>query len=178
MGYEEITDLGTDTVTAIGGVNKKTNKPNPTSIEGYFLGSREVPSAMSKTGFAKIHVFQTPKGNEGVWGKTDLDIKLAGVTPGTMTLVKFDRMQANKGKQPMYKYKVSVDKDNTIEVAGTSVVGNAETVESDETYAGNSSGYQDTDDGADDAAQAAELARLERVARLQALLKKGNHEST
>lgn len=177
MAYEEVQDLGTDTVTAIGGSNKKTGKANPTSIEGYFIGSRDVPSSMSKTGLAKIHVFKTAKGNEGVWGKTDLDIKLASVPIGTMTLVKFDRMQVTKGKQPMYKYKVSVDRDNIIEVAGSadvkSYVNTEDSVESSIAAGGTSDETED-----DDALQAAELARLERAARVQDLLKKGSNKTT
>lgn len=168
MAYEEVTDLGTDNVIALGGVNKQTGKSNPTSIEGYFLGSREVPSAMSKTGFAKIHVFKTASGNTGVWGKTDLDLKLASVTPGTMTLAKFDRMQPQKGKQSMYKYKVLVDSENTIEVAGATA---AETSDTSADY--NDTTTEDTVD--EDEAQAAALANAERraaAARVQALVGK------
>lgn len=171
MGYEEVQDLGTDNVIALGGFNKKTKKDNPLSIEGYYLGSREVPSKLAKTGVAKIHVFKTPKGNVGVWGKTDIDIKLGGVKPGTMTLVKFDKMQATKTGE-MYKYKVSVDKSNTIEVAGsesfsseedTPYSGGNQTPEEEETV--------EEDDEDEDALQAQALAQAERQAKVAALLR-------
>lgn len=176
MAYEEVQDLATDNVIALGGTNRKTGKANPSSIEGYYLGSRDVASSKSKTGLAKIHVFQTAKGNVGVWGKTDLDIKMATVRVGTMTLAKFDKMQATKNGE-MYKYKVAVDKSNVIEVAGA-VTGDAATDESDETYAAGTAGEASDETEDDDAVQAAELARLERAARVQALLKKGSNKTT
>ncbi len=66
----------------------------------------------------KLHFFQTPKGNIGVWGKTDLDRKLSTVAPGTMTRAAFASMKACPGKNDMYVYKVETDKANVIEVAG------------------------------------------------------------
>jgi len=175
MAYEEVTDLGTDNVIALGGFNKKLRKDNPTSIEGYFLGSREVPSKLSKTGLAKIHVFQTAKGNVGVWGKTDIDAKLASVTPGTMTLVKFDKMMPTKTGE-MYKYKVAVDKDNTIEVSGTTTTTTVEAADSDESYAASGDVSESTEDD-EDTEQAAALAAQERRAKVQALLGKNKGKS-
>ncbi len=172
MAYTEVQDLGTDTVIALGGFNKKARKDNPTSIEGYYLGSRSVSSPKSKTGLAKIHVFQTPKGNVGVWGKTDLDQKLGAVTPGTMTLAKFDRMVPSKNGE-MYRYKVLVDNDNTIEVQAGATEAATETSD----YSAEEVSYErdETDTNtqdADDIASAAELARLERQAKVQALVGK------
>jgi hypothetical protein len=117
MGFKEINSLDADVITALGGVNKKTGKPNPTRMEGYFLGSREVESKMSKTGTAKIHFLETSKGKVGIWGKTDLDRKLKQVTPGIMVRITQDGKVNLPGKQPMYKFRVEVDAENTIEVA-------------------------------------------------------------
>jgi hypothetical protein len=116
MAFKTVSDLSTDNAIALGGFNRKTNKENPTQIVGYFIGSKEVDSPKSKTGKAKLHVFQTPKGNVGVWGKTDLDQKLAAATVGALTRVSFTGMQETKNN-PMYKYKVEVDTDDKIEVA-------------------------------------------------------------
>ncbi len=172
MAFKEVTDLGTDNVIALGGFNKKTKKDNATSIEGYFLGSREVPSKLAKSGFAKIHVFQTSKGNVGVWGKTDLDIKLAGVTVGTMVLAKFDKMQATKTGE-MYKYKVLVDEDNTIEVSGAADQHPTTGDDEVDSYAQDDEADVDTESEEDeDAAQAAALAQAERQAKVAALLRK------
>ncbi len=115
MGFERLANLECDSSTALGGMDKKTGKPNPTSIEGYFIGSRDVPSPKSKTGFSKLHVFQTKKGNVGVWGKTNLDYQLRSVLPGTMTRVTFTGMKPTKNN-PMYSFSIEVDKDNTIGV--------------------------------------------------------------
>lgn len=117
MGFKEISSLDADTTTALGGFNKKTGKSNPTKAEGYFLGSKVVDSAKSKTGTAKLHILQTPKGNVGVWGKTDLDRKMLAVAPGTMIRITQNGTVPTKGGNDMYKFKVEVDTENTIEVA-------------------------------------------------------------
>lgn len=115
MAFTELPDLDCEKTTALGGKDKKSGKPNPTSIEGYFIGSKQVASKKSKTGFAFLHVFQTEKGNIGVWGKTNLDRQMKRVTPGFMTRVRFVGM-VETDNNPMYKYKVGVDPDNTIDV--------------------------------------------------------------
>jgi hypothetical protein len=115
MGFQDIADLDCQVTTAIGGVDKKSGKKNPTTIEGYFIGTRQVPSPKSKTGFAALHVLQTPKGNVGVWGKTNLDQKMTAVKAGQMIRITFTGMVETKNN-PMYKYRVQVDPSQTIEV--------------------------------------------------------------
>jgi hypothetical protein len=114
MGFKEVASLDAEKTIALGGVDKKTGRKNPTSVEGYYLGSRTVES---KKGESKIHFFQTEKGNLGVWGKTDSNRKLGAVTPGTMTRISFDKMQETPNGE-MYKYKVEIDSDNVIDVGG------------------------------------------------------------
>jgi hypothetical protein len=120
MAFEEVQDLDCDTTTAIGGVNKRTNKKNPTELTGYFIGSKETPSKKNKSGIAMLHIFQTAKGNVGVWGKTDLDRKMKVVDPGQLVKVKVTGMVPTVNGD-MYKYSVAVDRENTIEVAAPSV---------------------------------------------------------
>lgn len=115
MAYKQVNSLDADTTIAIGGFNKKLKKDNPLSAEGHYLGAKVVDSAKSKSGKALLHIFQTAKGNLGVWGKTDMDRKLAQVTPGTMTRVSFKTMKAVPTGE-MYIFSVEVDGDNTIEV--------------------------------------------------------------
>lgn len=117
MAFKEVNSLDTDNMIALGGFNKKNRSDNPTQVEGYFLGSKEVASPKSKTGLSKIHVFQTASGNLGVWGKTDLDRKLGTAPVGAMVRATFTGLQSIPGKNDMYKYKVEVDTENTIEVA-------------------------------------------------------------
>lgn len=117
MGFKEVNDLNPDTTISLGGTNRKTNKANPTQVEGYYMGSRKVDDKKKKSGFSHIHVFQTAKGMLGVWGKTDMDRKVLAVTPGTMTRV------TSTGTRPtpngdMYVFKVELDDSNTIEVVG------------------------------------------------------------
>lgn len=115
MAFREILDLDCDTTVALGGFNKKLRTENPTSIEGYFLGSKVVASPKSKDGKAKLHIFQTAEGNVGVWGKTDLDRKMTSVQLGAMTKASFSGMAPSKNGE-MYKYKVAQDSENTIDV--------------------------------------------------------------
>lgn len=118
MGFTEIVSLEADQTISLGGSNRKTGKKNPTSVEGYYLGSKQVPDAKKQSGKSYIHIFQTPKGNVGVWGKTDMDRKLLSCTPGTMLRISHTGMRATKNGE-MYVYKVEQDQDNTIEVASS-----------------------------------------------------------
>lgn len=116
MGFKEVASLDAETTTALGGVNKKTGRANPTKAEGYFIGSKVVESKKSKTGTAKIHILQTSKGNLGIWGKTDLDRKMLAVPAGSMVRITQSGMVAIPGGNDMYKFKVEVDTDNSIDV--------------------------------------------------------------
>lgn len=178
MGFKEVTSLDADTTVAIGGSNRKTGKKNPTSAEGYYLGTRMVDSPKSKSGKAAIHFLQTSKGNLGVWGKTDMDKKFSQITPGVMVRVSFDKMVSTPNGD-MYKYKLEVDKENTIDVGdltgGASFGSDDEGTEETETYGGND------DDGGDDVGgeeedeetlQAAAEAAAAKKRRVQELLNK------
>lgn len=117
MAFQELPDMDCEVSFAIGGFNKKTRKDNPTEATGYFIGSKQVVSKKSKTGFAFLHIFQKPGGdNFGVWGKTDLDRKMRVVPLGHLTKISFAGMKETENN-PMYKYKVQVDKEDTIEVS-------------------------------------------------------------
>ena len=187
MAFKEVTDLNADVTTAIGGVNKKTGKKNPNTVEGYYLGSRKVESRKSKTGFASLHILQTAKGNLGVWGKTDLDRKMSTATIGAMLRI------TNTGTVPtpngeMYKYKVEMDLENTIEVSAPvsdeSSDGGAEYSSSnEESYSSDDDGGMDSVEEAEQEEesyeappvrnQAAALSAAERKAKVQSLLKGG-----
>jgi hypothetical protein len=104
MAFKEISD--TDSTIALGGTNKKTGKPNPTSITGYFLGTKEVKT---EYGPAQLHNLKTENGNVGVWGKTDLNKKMTAVPEGALVRITQSGMQKMPGKNAMYKYKVEVD---------------------------------------------------------------------
>ncbi len=170
MGFQQVTDLDAETTVAIGGLNKKTGKKNPTSVEGYYLGKRQVESKKAKSGFAFIYYFQTSKGNIGVWGKTDLDRKMSTVTPGVMVRASFDKMVPTPNGD-MYKFKVEFDPDNTIEVsaqADDSSTENEEAANEEETQ---EESEEETEEVDEDALQAAALLAAERKAKVAALLK-------
>ncbi len=161
----------------MGGKNKKTNKNNPNQVEGFYLGSREVPDKKKKSGVSYIHIFQTPEGNLGVWGKTDLDRKILAVAPGTMVRATFASMRSTPNGD-MYVYKVEVDTDNTITppVSNTKAASSNTNDEYEPSAGANEEDNEDeeNDDGASEALarQTANASNTERQARVQALLNK------
>lgn len=182
MAFKQVLDLDADVTTALGGVNKKTGKKNPTQVEGYYIGSRNVESKKAKTGFAKLYFFQTKEGMLGVWGKTDLDRKMAQVKPGTMTLVK----QSGTVPTPngdMYKFTVAVDTDNTIEVDLPASDNNTAEETSTEAYASEETEEEEeapdeiTPARATPPARPASAPDAARQARVQALLSAGKARS-
>lgn len=117
MGFKEVIDLDCDVATALGGKDKKSGKNNPTQVEGYFVGSKEIPDKFSKTGKGYLHIFQTAEGRLGVFGKTDLNRKVKDIVPGTMARVTFTGTVPTKMGNDMAKFKVEVDSSNTIDLA-------------------------------------------------------------
>lgn len=173
MAFKQITDLSADTTISLGGYNKKLKKENPQSVEGYYLGKREVADAKKKSGTSFIYFLQTKAGNLGVWGKTDLDRKMSAVKPGTMIRASFDKMVPTPNGE-MYKFKVEVDEDNTIEVAAEN---NSSNNDSNDDYNDDTAASPDADDQIDDyeaqeAKSKAALTAAERAAKVKALLKK------
>ena len=168
MGFTEVSSLDADNCIAIGKTNKQTGKPYPKQAEGYYLGFRVVEN---KRGDSKLFFLQTPKGNLGVWGTTDLSRKLVQVPVGSMVRI------TSTGTKPtpngdMYTYKVEIDKTNTIEVAAQDGADSYDEDLSNDRYQSDDESEDtiDTDD-APEVDNAAELAA--RKAKVDALLNKG-----
>lgn len=171
MAFKQVAAVDADTTTAVGGVNRKTGKKNPTSVEGYYIGSKQVDSPKAKSGKAYLYILQTPKGNLGVWGKTDMDKKMQQVTPGNMIRITHSGMQATPNGE-MYKYTVEQDDTNVIEVAASNVPEQADDSEPsfDQEESFDAATPNDLDEEDDRQAQA--LAQAERKAKVQAMLNK------
>lgn len=111
MSYKTKFNGTADTAIQLGG------KGNPTSIEGYFLGSKDTPD--SGYGPGKLHIFQTAEGNIGVWGKTNSNRLLTKDHVGQMVMLTFTGMgPKSKGKNPAYQYELKYDEENTIDTTG------------------------------------------------------------
>lgn len=180
MAFQEVTSLDATTVIALGKTDKKTGKPYPKTIEGYYLGNRKVDG---KLGESTLHVFQTQKGNVGVWGTTDLNKKLSSVPVGTMSKAEFTGMTPTP-RGAMHTYKVMKDSDNTIEVSAASQYAQPDQEDADAVGYDNphtsskfSSVNDDDDLGQEDEDEEpvvvpkAQPSANERTARLQNLLK-------
>lgn len=172
MAFKELLDLDANTTVAIGGVNRKTGNKNPTSAEGYYLGSKEVTSTKSKTGKCWVHYLSTSEGNLGIWGKTNMDKRIVRVPAGTMIRITFTGMKPSKNGD-MYTYSIALDKDNTIDVEGEGLGLNS--------HSGSSFGSMDDDDdttedyiggdeGEDEVPTVATLSAEQKKAKVQAIL--------
>jgi len=117
MGFKKKIELRTDQTMQLGGNNSKTGKANPTQVEGYYLGAKDIESDF---GVGKLHYFQTAEGTVGVWGKTHMNILLTTDHLGQMVRVSFVGMRApfKKGRRPSYQYELEYDAENTIDVSG------------------------------------------------------------
>lgn len=115
MSYITKIDPSTEKTVQLGGKNSE-GRPNPTSIEGYYLGAKNVETTY---GPGKLHVFQTKDGNVGVWGKSNSNRLLTSDLVGQMVLLTFTGMsKPPKGKRPAYLFKVQHDPSNVIDTAG------------------------------------------------------------
>lgn len=182
MAYVTKFDGRTDKTIKLGG------EGNPSSIEGYFMGSKDVPSDY---GVGKLHLFQTHEGVVGVWGKTRMNNLLTEQHLGQMVLVSFTGMiqPSKKGRRPSYGYKLQFDPANTIDVSqvdlkATPTADADEDDSKDATYrsqpahdepeADEESSYDEIEPARPVAPKvAAPALDAERKARMQALLKKG-----
>lgn len=106
MAMEEIFDLNADKVAEV--------KSKGDKVSGYYLGSQ-----LRKTKFKPnlLHVFRNASGNEGLWGSSQLDAKLARVTPGSMTEVTFLGKTELDNGSTLKQFKVTSDRANTIDVS-------------------------------------------------------------
>lgn len=174
MAFKAVTDLSADTTISLGGFNKKLKKDNPTSVEGYYLGKKEVADQKKKSGKSFIYILQTPKGNLGVWGKTDMDRKMTQVATGNMIRITHVGMTPTPNGE-MYKYSVEQDDSNTIEVATADTQDNSGADDysagGDETSYVSEESLDDEDASQEVALAKAKLDAAARKAKVEALLK-------
>lgn len=164
MAFKEIVSLDADVTTAIGGSNRQSGKTNPKSVEGYYLGTKQVESRKSKNGVASLHVLQTATGNLGVWGKTDMDRKMASVPAGAMIRITHTGMQPTPNGE-MYKYKVEVDPSNTVDVSSLQTSSESQESEAEEAVTGFSEEPQEEEEEALDEVSPARVAATTPAAR-------------
>jgi hypothetical protein len=174
MAFKAVLDLNAEVTISLGGINKKTGKANPKSVEGYYLGKKSIEDRKKKSGVSYIYILQTDKGNVGVWGKTDMDRKMLSVREGEMIRITHSGM-AKTANGDMYKYTVEVDSENTIQVLGSSSVSSSSDDEApsydyDEEL--DSSNDEEDEEISYAASKASELAASERRAKAAALLSK------
>jgi hypothetical protein len=126
MAFIKKFDGNTDSTINLG----DKNNPVRQSIEGYYLGTKNIPD--SGYGVGKLHIFQTSSGVVGVWGKTNSNRLMTLDLTGKMTRLTFTGMgEKKKGKNPAYNYELEVDSSETIDVTGVNLNTSSEPDEDD-----------------------------------------------
>ncbi len=194
MAFEKIASLDAETQVNLGGINKKTGKPNPKSVEGYYLGTKTgIPNKFNPEKPDCQHVFQTEKGTVGVWGKSHMDPQMAKAIPGCMVRVTFTGTRPSKKGNDQLLFSVEQDKTNNLVgfEAVTFSDSGAEPDYSDSGDTGHDFGGQEDDTTEDTAPideppaqrpqpprQAAKAPDAARQAQVQALLNKSRAAKT
>lgn len=121
MARQRVITLNAEKTISLGkGKNKKGVQLVP-HAEGYYLGSKQVPSQKSKTGFQTVHYLSTPAGNLGVWGFYDLNEKLAVIPKGMMVYLDYDKKSTLPNGNDMHLVDVDRDPDLMMDVGGTAL---------------------------------------------------------
>jgi hypothetical protein len=159
MALVDKQDLSTDSVFGLGDGQDKLQ-----SIEGYYLGNREVKTA---NGDSIIHVFKTPKGNVGIWGTAKLNSNLGTEDLGVFQSITYKGKVRIAGGKTQHTYRFQSDSDDTIEVAQLSKGSSTANVE-----------LVDGDDGDDTDFDANEqLVAAQKQAKVQAMLNKNKKQA-
>lgn len=112
------TDLPSfDLVPDLGSINTSTGEPNPKSVEGYYLGYRAMDSYF---GLHKLYILKTPKGDVGIFGKTNLDQKMVFVRRGAMVRISLIGEIYAGNRNYIKEYKVEVDEEDIIKTSTAS----------------------------------------------------------
>lgn len=115
MAYEKLSDVKP---IALGGVDKKTGKKNPTELEGYYIRREEKPNKFNPGKPQSFYVFETKEGPQGLFGKAGIDREMKKAAVGVMTKVVDTGKLLDTGKgNPMRVFEVFQDSSNTIDVA-------------------------------------------------------------
>jgi len=120
MALQRKIDLVAENTIQLGGLNKKTGKPNPVSVTGYYLGAREV---VTDYGTGKLHIFLTSEGQTGVWGKSHSNRLLTADLVGQKVELKFTGMgKPQKGKAAPFTFVLNHDPEDTVSVGSIAPV--------------------------------------------------------
>ncbi len=159
MALQKKLDLSTDQVMALGQGEGKVGE-----VKGYYLGSRTVATA---NGDSTIHVFQTPKGNVGVWGTAKLNSNLGASDLGVYQEIYYKGKIKIKGGKTQHTYDFNNDPENTIVVPNLSA-GNVKT---------STEVYDDSDDNSVDEDFNTNVTASGRTQQVSALLNKTNKQA-
>lgn len=154
MALQKKLDLSTDQVFALGQGEGKIME-----IKGYYLGRRTV--AVNGNDSA-IHVFQTTKGNVGVWGTSKLNGNLTNDDLGVYQEIFYKGKVKLQGGKTQHTYDFNSDPEDTISVPKlTTGAGNTQVEVTD---------YENDIDDTDNAPYVA--AANDRAAQVSALINK------
>lgn len=190
MAFQDFSNPRPEKWVTLGGRNKETGKPNPTTAKGYYLGSFESQNKFNKDKKNTNLVLMTPQGllgltapshlvkkikeNETNLAKRNIDAR------GLMVEISFVGEQDVGKGNPMKLFKVGFDPENRGSSELTLLTEESETGSDEESdYVGPDSydqvAEQEEEQPVVQAAQLAQSAK-ERAAKVQALLSKNKKQ--
>lgn len=169
MAYKKKPSLDVETVLKLGGVDKN-GKAYPKQIEGFYVGARTVEN---EQGISTIHVFQTAKGNVGIWGSKTLNTTLSGNDVGYMVRVTYlGKKKLTKGRT-QHMYDIEIDEDQRSDEVGIEAAGSEEdTYEASEETEDEAGAETSNSDYEDTSSALSASSAAERKAKVQALVNK------
>lgn len=145
MAYKTKLDAKAEKIIKLGGKDER-GKPNPTKVEGYYLGAKNTDGQYGP-GF--LHIFKTVEGNVGLFGKTNSNRLLSKDHVGQMVLLEFTGMSTpKKGRAAAYEFKLSYDEEDVVDTAGLNL--NVAAASEDEESDGVADDEEETDLGSED----------------------------
>jgi len=166
MAFQKKPSLDVESVIKLGGTDKN-GKPFPKQIEGFYLGSRTTETEMGKS---TIHVFQTGKGSEGIWGSKTLNTTLGSSDVGFMVrVVHTGKKKLSKGRT-QHTFEISIDPDQSLEVL-PNLAASEDNDSGDADYEDEQEDAEETVEEVDEEEQAAQLAAAQaRRTKVNSLL--------
>ena len=123
MAFREIQSLDAEKAVRLGDSDDALE-----SIEGYYLGYKEIPNSLNPGKMSRLHIFTVEGKNVGVWGSSIMDRKLASVPAPSnpnnqskvayMTAVAFTGLKpaTKKGYRPSKNFSVGFDDTNSVAI--------------------------------------------------------------
>lgn len=108
--------LKADFIVKLGRGTGEDGKPLVPSVEGYYLGKENRgPNKFNPKNTDYVYIFQTPKGNAGVYNTKGLDEWMVDAVKGAMIKVEYDKKVTTAKGFKKHTFFVYQDKNNKLD---------------------------------------------------------------